>query len=39
MIFVFLPCLLFLIWTQGKIGPGNRANPVNRALVKKLLDG
>ena len=26
--------LKFLIWTQGKIHPGNRANPVNRAHMK-----
>ena len=26
-----------LRWTQGEIGPGNQANPVNRAHVKKAL--
>ena len=26
--------LKFLIWTQGKIAPGNRASQVNRANVK-----
>ena len=27
--------LKFLIWTQGKIHPGNRASPVNRAHMKR----
>ena len=26
--------LKFLIWTQGKIHPGNQANPVNRAYME-----
>ena len=30
--------LKFLIWTQGKIYPGNRASPVNRAHMKRPLD-
>ena len=30
--------LKFLIWTQGKIYPGNRANPVNRAYMKRPLE-
>ena len=29
--------LKFLIWTQGKIHPGNRASPVNRAHMKRPL--
>ena len=31
--------LKFLIWTQGKIHPGNRASPVNRAHMKRPLVG
>ena len=27
--------LKFLIWTQGKIHPGNRGSPVNRADMKR----
>ena len=27
--------LKFLIWTQSKIHPGNRASPVNRAHMKR----
>ena len=27
--------LKFLIWIQGKIHPGNRASPVNRADMKR----
>ena len=30
--------LKFLIWTQGKIHPGNRASPVNRAHMKRPLE-
>ena len=26
--------LIFLLWNQSEIGPGNRASPVNRAHVK-----
>ena len=29
--------LKFLIWTQGKIHPGNRASLVNRAHMKRPL--
>ena len=29
--------LKFLIWTQSKIHPGNRASPVNRAHMKRPL--
>ena len=29
--------LKFLIWTQGKIHPGNRASPVNRVHMKRPL--
>ena len=31
--------LKFLIWTQGKIHPGNRGSPVNRADMKRPLNG
>ena len=29
--------LKFLIWTQSKIHPGNRASPVNRAHITEAL--
>ena len=32
---VFETGLKFLIWTNGEIGPSNRASPFNRAHVRR----